>query len=95
MEMYCRTTGLPYAEHMLTWEPKVFAEWKECMHYQVWHGKVMASSGFVKHVPSNSKSSLKDLPSEIQEAVKSALPFYEKLYSVRRVPNGMRTLYVD
>lgn len=86
--MYCRTTGLPFAEHMLTWEPKVFPEWKECLRYQAWHGKVIASSGFVKRVPESSKASLKDLhvPSELQEAVKHALPFYEKLYSVRSVP---------
>jgi len=49
---------------------------------------VIASSGFVKRVPESSKASLKDLhvPSELQEAVKHALPFYEKLYSVRSVP---------
>ena len=89
MEMYCKATVLPFAEHMLTWEPKAFPEWKECMYYQAWHGKVIASSGFVKHVPRSSKTSLEDLPPEFQEAVKHALPFYEKLYSVRSVPNGV------
>ena len=91
MEMYCKTTGLPFTKHMLTWESKAFPEWKECVHYQAWFGKVIASSGFTKHSPGSSETSLTDLPPEYQEAVKHALPFYEKLYRVRSVPDGMCT----
>ena len=91
MEMYCKATGLPFAEHMLTWESKTFPEWKECMYYEAMHSQVIASSGFVKNTRRSSKTSLEDLPPELQEAVKHALPFYEKLYSVRSVPNGVCT----
>ena len=90
-EMYCKTTGLPFAEHMLTWEPKTFPEWKECLYYKAWHGKVIASSGFMNHAARSTKISLNDLPCEYQEAVKHALPFYEKLHKIRRVPNAMYT----
>ena len=89
--MYCKTTGLPFTEHMLTWEPKTFPEWKECVYYKAWYGKVMASSGFVKHAARSTKTSLNDLPPEYQEAVKHALPFYEKLRRVRSVPNVVCT----
>ena len=37
MEMYCREAGLPYTEDMLTWEPKVFPDWKQYPKYYIWH----------------------------------------------------------
>ena len=87
MKMYCMATDLPFSEDMLSWESRVIPKWKECQHYQVWHGEVMTSSGFKKHSPSRSSTlRLEDLPSDYQEIVKQALPLYEKLHSVRTLP---------
>ena len=89
MEKYCQMTGLPYNEDMLTWEPSMVEDWKDCVRYDIWHGDILKSNGFFKHSPRTSLPSITDLESAQQEAVKHALPFYEKLYSVRYVPNGV------
>ena len=85
--MYCSSTGLPFSEHMLTWEPNAFPEWKRTLFYEDFHNKVMASSGFIGISPAgSSEKSLEALPPDFQAAVKDAMPVYEKLYSVRTRP---------
>ena len=87
MKLYCNATGLSFSEDMLTWEPKVFPRWKQCQDYELSHGDIIASTGFKKYSPSKYDTlRLEDLPPEYQEAVKHALPFYEKLHSVRALP---------
>ena len=44
--MYCRETGLPFSEEMLSWEPKVFPQWKQYPQYHLWFQSVTHSSGF-------------------------------------------------
>ena len=88
MKTYCSATCLPFSEEMLTWEPGLFPKWKEDPCYQIWLGEVMTSSGFKKFSPSSSPTlKVKDLPCDLQEAVKHALPFYEKLHTVRTLPS--------
>ena len=87
LNMYCNVTGLPFSEDMLTWEPKVFPRWKQCQGYEIYHGEVIASSGFKKYSPWRSNTlQLEDIPPAYQEALEDALPFYEKLHSVRTLP---------
>ena len=81
MEMYCRETGLPFSENMLSWEPKVLPDWEQC---PAWYRGVMKSTGFEKAAGKSTVDP--DLLPEFQDAVKEALPYYEKLYSVRRLP---------
>ena len=89
MKLYCNATGLPFSEDMLTWEPREIPRWKQCPNYQEWHGEVMTSSGFKKDSPARYNTlRLEDLSPVFQEAVKHALPFYEKLHSVRTLPSS-------
>ena len=86
MEVYCKSVGLPFSDKMVEWEPKkVFHDWKQYPMYEVWHKKVMDSTGFVKHTEKQMKSSADLLP-EYRDAVKNALPYYEKLNSLRIIP---------
>ena len=87
MEMYCSATGLPFSEQILTWESKTFPVWAEFQYYQIWHGPVMASTGFVKNVSKESEVTLSDLPPHVNHAIRSALPFYKQLYSARFMLN--------
>ena len=84
--MYCRETRLPFSESMLTWEPKVFPEWKQYSNYESWFRSVMTSSGFVKHTGKQEKSSDSTLLPKLEVAVKKAMPYYQKLNSLRMVP---------
>ena len=85
MEMYCRETGLPFSESMLTWEPKVFPEWKRYQNYKPWFESVITSSGFIKYSGKQPNSSDKLLP-ELEVAAKKALTYYDKLNFLRNVP---------
>ena len=90
METYCSAIGLPFSEHMLTWEPKHFLAWKTKLFHEVLHNVVAESTGFIKQSPTgNSEKSLEALPLDFQAAVKDAIPVYEKLYNVRMVPNAV------
>ena len=84
--MYCRETGLPFTEEMLTWEPKVFPEWEMCPHYQLWFQSVMHSSGFIKQDTEKDSKPKVELQPAVQAALKRALPFYDKLYGYRCIP---------
>ena len=79
MEAYCNATGLPFSENMLTWEPNQKLEWMGFDNDYVWHGKAIASSGFIVSKES-SQPQMSDLPPDFQEAVKKALPFYEIMH---------------
>ena len=83
MEMYCREAGLPYTEDMLTWEPKVFPDWKQYPKYYIWHENVTSSTGFK---PKKAGATEVTLLPEFLKAVEKAIPYYERLNSVRRVP---------
>ena len=83
--MYCTQTGLPFSESMLTWEPKVFPEWQKYAKYEPWFETVMNSSGFMNETIKQKDPSDKVLP-EFELAARRALPYYNKLNSVRSVP---------
>ena len=89
MQMYCGETGLPFSESMLSWEPKTLGEWDQS---PAWYQGVMRSTGFTKATEKSAAVSADHLPPEFQEAVKEALPFYEKLRSVRKLPISLSKL---
>ena len=84
--MYCRETGLPFSEEMLTWEPKVFPQWKQYPQYHLWFESVTHSSGFIKQDTEKASKPKVELQPGLQAAVERALPFYDKLYGVRCIP---------
>ena len=83
LEFYCRRTGLPFSESMLSWEPKVLPEWTQSTGWEGFHKTVINSTGFQKHNPSQPIRPLEDLPMSYQEEVKKAQPCYEAMHKVR------------
>ena len=82
MQLYCSSTGLPFTEDMLTWEPGEIEEWKLFPQYLVWHRTAMYSSGFIKPKPS-APESLSEYPKIVEECIQESLPYYQALYQVR------------
>ena len=82
MKLYCFSTGLPFTEDMLTWEPGEIDEWKQFPQYLAWHRTAMYSSGFIKPKPS-APESLSEYPKIVEECIQESLPYYEALYQVR------------
>ena len=82
MQLYCSSTGLPFTEDMLTWEPGDIEEWKMFPNYLAWFRTVMYSSGFIKPKPS-APESLSEYPKIVEECIQESLPYYEALYQVR------------
>ena len=82
MQLYCSSTGLPFTEDMLTWEPGDVEEWNHGRKYDVWHRTAMYSSGFIKPKPS-APESLSEYPKIVEECIQESLPYYEALYQVR------------
>ena len=86
MQLYCSSTGLPFTEDMLTWEPGDINEWSDGGKYDIWHGTAMYSSGFIKPKPS-APESLSKYPKIVEECIQDSLPYYEALYQVRTKVN--------
>ena len=85
MERYCKETGLPFEEQMLTWEPGVIEEWCSYIHYKEFFGTIMETSGFLK--PRTDTTTVADLSKEAQDVYREILPYYEEMYRVRLQPN--------
>ena len=82
MQLYCSSTGLPFTEDMLTWEPGDIEEWNHGRKYEIWHGTAMYSSGFIKPKPS-APESLSEYPKIVEECIEDSFPYYEALYQAR------------
>ena len=82
MQLYCSSTGLPFTEDMLTWEPGEIEEWNHGRKYDVWHRAAMYSSGFIKPKPS-APESLSEYPKIVEECIEDSFPYYEALYQAR------------
>ena len=82
MQLYCSSTGLPFTENMLTWEPGEIEEWKLFPNYLAWYRTAMYSSGFIKPKPS-APESLSEYPKIVEECIEESLPYYEALYRIR------------
>ena len=86
MEHYCKETGLPFDEQMLTWQPGEVQDWLSYKYYKEFFSTVMASSGFLK--PSTNSVTVADLSVEAQDVYQQVLPFYEAMYQERFQPNN-------
>ena len=84
MEHYCKGTGLPFDEKMLTWQPCEFQEWLSYKYHKEFFGTAMASSGFLK--PRSHSTTVGDLSKEAQDVYREVLPFYEAMYRERFQP---------
>ena len=82
MQLYCSSTGLPFTEDMLTWEPGAIEEWNHGRKYDIWHRTAMYSSGFIKP-KSSAPESLSEYPKIVEECIQDSLPYYEAMYQVR------------
>ena len=82
MQLYCSSTGLPFTEDMLTWEPGDIKEWNHGRKYEIWHRTAMYSPGFIKPKRS-APESLIEYPKIVEECIQDSLPYYEALYQVR------------
>ena len=85
MKLYCSSTGLPFTEDMLTWEPGDIEEWNYGRTYDIWQRTAMYSSGFIKPKPS-APESLSEYPKIVEECIQESLPYYEALYQARTCP---------
>ena len=83
MREYCSATGLPFSTSMLSWSPVAIPDWVSCPDYEVWHGSVIRSSGFIKPQMPKAVPNLSEYPKEIEEVVKDSLPFYKVMYDAR------------
>ena len=83
MREYCSATGLPFSTSMLSWSPVAIPDWMSFPDYEVWHGTVIRSSGFIKPQMPKAVPNLSEYPKEIEEVVKDVLPFYKVMYDVR------------
>ena len=82
MREYCSATGLPFSTSMLSWSPVAIPDWVSFPNYEVWHGTVIRSSGFIKPQMPKAVPNLSEYPKEI-EVVKDSLPFYKVMYDAR------------
>lgn len=82
MQIYCEAVGLPFIEHMTSWQPGPVADWGPCT---AWHDEVMNSSGFIAP-PEKDTGSPGDLSPEVASAVKECMPYYEALAARRILP---------
>ena len=83
MEHYCKETGLPFEERMLTWEPGEVKDWKTYKYSHVFKETAMKSSGFIKPQEKPECGSVEHLSKEAQELIQEMLPYYEAMYSER------------
>lgn len=87
MKIYCNTVGLPFSDKILTWEPKLFPEWKLYPNYEFWHKSVSTSTGFMKNTERQQMEPSVHLLPQFEDAVKKAMPYYEQLKSIRINPS--------
>ena len=83
MEHYCKETGLPFEEQMLTWEPGEVKDWMSYKHTHVFKDTLLKSSGFMKPQELPQDSDVQSLPKEAQDLIQEMLPYYEAMYSER------------
>ena len=67
MEHYCKETGLPFEEQMLTWEPGEVEGWMTFTYSHVFKETVMKSSGFIKPKEKTDCGSIEHLSKEVQD----------------------------
>ena len=65
----------------------MFPEWKQYPQYELLFQSIMHSRGFLKqHVEKQSRGDSVKLLPELQEAIDTAMPYYEKRNRLRRTP---------
>ena len=80
LSQYCQKTGLVYCNEMLTWQPGVVEDWTEYPYFEEWHGSAMFSSGFSKGLKTSEQQVAETFPSEVEEEIQKAMPYYEDMH---------------
>lgn len=77
LELYCSGIGVPFEQHMTSWEPGSVPGVNRC--WKEWVSGVEKSSGFIRVDCKKQAVSLEGLPKEICDCIDNCQPYYEEI----------------
>ena len=78
----CKLSELQYCDNMLNWKPLTEENMEEFKEWVPFVKAMLESNCLAQKFPSE-LADTSALPSEVQKAIHDAIPFYQKLYSLR------------
>ena len=85
MQAYCRGVGIPYEDHMTTWDADVMPPaWNDGWAIS-WRKGALASNGFARPSRPSNAAAVPDVayPDDVTRAIEASCDFYEELYQAR------------